>query len=1742
MAEQQLQLGNIEQMDGQGQPVVDEERALYEQSLQAPLPTDDYLDGTVDETTDPTLDPLQIGTPASDSQLQGAAEIYNMAMAFNATPITPDDVRQMTERDITPYQVVQLLDTIKGQSKEAQRQVALGVIAEPRLQVEAKMELLRFIDSLATAPDVHMVDKQAQSVASREDYNQDDEPDAQEAAQWREEQIVSQPRFVEPEVDDQGMPVAPEDIFMELQQLYEEADNKESFLDYVEMMTPIGALPTLNKVVADIYSDLNITNPNVVGDEARPWVGVGLAFQELRAMVREASPEQKEDIARVVLKRLKENTGLFQDNNDLVTMQVLENLFSQEIFGESQYEEREREKSPEEIAELDARIAELDRQIAANPSTIRDGGNAKLVEERDRLVAQRNNIPTFTTLSDNVFNLLDLVFLGSAARATGRVFRKLPSFLERMSRTAPESAANRAAAAVLDESGELAARMGTTPLDLVDNFLPSGADDIVLNRGINGFAAMTQQMREQAAALARSVLPVNLTHQERAAALADISSKYDPQILAKNRTVKLHLNQSSVQLTRDGNGAAVTAIFGATPHRGWATLRGARRASQEAAEEVFGADVPVEIVRKNQQGLFEVVPADAPDTLRGEFYQRVRDVRSLASSNTYGTIGLADDAVDKLTMGTGVSSWTRGLNIFNDFHYDQISSRVREASFNHSVWMGLLKPIGQLKQGQKQLLSKIVRENEGTELADDALEIAANGDRGVMDGYRRFISLGNIAYHLEDQLKRTDLLRRNMRDLYHGGQRIGFGAPVEQAEAMAKAQRVFDPQTGQYTRMKAADVEQLYKRGGSLARLNEPLRGSENLEDALMLIDPRNGSKMRPVPVTGTLARIPGYYPHMYNRNYIVSAVDKAGRKVPKAVSFTAKSARDFVQRKNAQIAALHAKGKALNITRYEEAFAPEIRRGETFAQHLDELESGFSQIMFGHRSNGALKELDNAIMEAELDPLAAMMRATEILSTRVSKGEMLQSMRHRLWNSLHKEENKKFLKPGAERKSYNQLTLDDLVEDHPDHFGLQRHRAMLHKIDTLERSPDFWEAATKASYRIMAQVSGRLADKFGGKALRGTEQGLYRAAKDGPQPVRAFLGWMHRMYISAMAPKQFVLGVMQAVATAGMLSPARFTQAVWQTMGIVPAILLREARLHDNIPGIGKFNSMDFFSPATGLSRNEFRDLVSIITERGLLDSVGSNTMVKSAIQDAADAHARSRLALPQNRMARGIEAVRDKMGPMAGLTRARTYDQAIFGTLNKIGWEGGERLNQVMSLLTLYNRDKAAKVADLKSSAYVDSLIGRTAELTGNMVKEAGFGYTSSVLKPIMLWIPFQHKMILQAIPRAAGGMRRFSADEKARMVFGQFLLYGANATVMAAAVHQAIERGIVERLEGQPGGENNAFVQFWRDQMTRDALEGLVFDHIGNNVIKALWGTEGETPSDMAWGKAFAPGAGHEFVREKVLAMASADWENALSVQGTYTSKFTKFIKYVSDITTARWKDVDQMPWEQRRDQMLQRGLTDLLPLYGKWVTARWAVEHGRFISENGVMSEPFDNEIEAKLSLVLGVDSKDRASYYESVDRIRNSFEDEGASRKAAEDAADVYWKNLLFHAVKFDKEVSEDGMWDSAMDQYLLDQGILLSVLSPRERQVFNSRIEAKMDELARASGDSAERIMLERLTNKLADGGFGEKGPQLAAYLRHLPWVEKNPQFAAMVEQAWSEIVDEPAPQNLTEDMLEGND
>jgi hypothetical protein len=359
-------------------------------------------------------------------------------------------------------------------------------------------------------------------------------------------------------------------------------------------------------------------------------------------------------------------------------------------------------------------------------------------------------------------------------------------------------------------------------------------------------------------------------------------------------------------------------------------------------------------------------------------------------------------------------------------------------------------------------------------------------------------------------------------------------------------------------------------------------------------------------------------------------------------------------------------------------------------------------------------------------------------------------------------------------------------------------------------------------------------------------------------------------------------------------------------------------------------------------------------------------------------------------------------------------------------------------------------------------------------------------------------------------------------------QYLLFGAKATALATLSHQAIERMLVERWENDPnaGDTQKQFVDFWRSGPVKQAMEGFAFDYMADSVMKAIYGEE-EGPGEFAWGSSFAPGAGSEFLADKLNSLFALDVEGALGTSHDYYSKLLEFGGLVRQVATAKAKGVDDQPFSDRLKMVVDEGLVSTFPMYGKLVASSWALERDAYITQGGQVGDPYNHDLEVQLEFVYGLQTEDRESYYAARDRFAGEMLKPERRREEVRKIADTYWTRLVLHGVKLQKEAPTEDLYRQLLQQHLRQEALVLSVLDPMDRQVFNDAIAQRLEATFKKEGDTAESIFVESITGPLAEGGFGSEGPQVVSYLRHLPFIQNNPAYATQVEQAWQSIMDQ---------------
>jgi hypothetical protein len=499
------------------------------------------LDASETDVFGESLDPLQVDTveglrPAR-SGLIGAAGLYGVAMM--ETTITPEHVEEMLlrpqERSAT---VASLMQQIKAEEPEITELASKQLLMDPSMSAADKLEAIREMHKGDTT-DYNGVQRRVAEVLAIGEFgasDQDDDADWHSVAAQNAESIPTSIGTDPGESEEEQQ----NNVWAAMAAVYTKADENSGLLDYVEQMTPMGSLPILNATVERIWRGVGV---DAKWSAPTSYAAVGASFRELRNVYRKADAKEKERMAQIVMHELKGNTGLFQDSNDLVTMQVLDNIFSEALTGQDKYA-LEIEKSPAQKKALEDRLTE----IAAERSALKygpgyDQAKVRLKDEENRIEAQLFG-RTSSEVADNVFNALDLVGIGATAKGTLAFGTKyLPRLWKSMFSAAPDLAARRVADAV--ENGETAAQMGMTKADALNVAVPNAGKT---ERGVNALLELADRQKEAVQALTRQAKPVNLTADERAAALVELSDEIGA--LTQKQLARPHINFSSVVARR----------------------------------------------------------------------------------------------------------------------------------------------------------------------------------------------------------------------------------------------------------------------------------------------------------------------------------------------------------------------------------------------------------------------------------------------------------------------------------------------------------------------------------------------------------------------------------------------------------------------------------------------------------------------------------------------------------------------------------------------------------------------------------------------------------------------------------------------------------------------------------------------------------------------------------------------------------------------------------------------------------------------------------------------------------------------------------------------------------------------------------------------------------------------------------------------------------------------------------------
>lgn len=1609
--------------------------------------------------------------PVDAGVAQNAADIYSVA-AMKPVSVSAVLAKHAAIGDATSTDITDLLTNIKDEDASVQKDLMIAAISNPHVGVEQRIRLAQAVSELE-GYDLNSVLRQGLHNLNIME-NSGDTPEEQDDFDKGAEAAEDVPKNVEA---DSPLPADSREISEYAARLYDaysQADENTGGMDWVGTVIPF----RFEAPVIRIYNQLGIG-----GGEK---VLLGEALRRIREHVSGLDEAGKMQALDIVLKALKPNAGVFKDGNDLVTMHVLEEIFYKDMF------------------KTDPNQNSLFPKLATNLLNLLPTPDIQKATEK----FLRDTGVRGSAILDNFGSILDWVGVGSLAKTTLRFGTKwLPKSIRLMKKVTPEQATRMAVDALDDETIRLKFP-NMTKEDVVSSFLPA-SNKALQEGGVEGMGELIARQLDIRDRMLRLSDRTNLSAAERADAFAEIRAQYGDIAAAPNST--LHLNES-VFAPSDA-GMTIEAIFGRTKAKSFSSYAQAVWAAKEEIMRTFGTDAAMSVVWRNPAtGLLEEVPKGMKPFTKGEFFLKVKDERAYESApSLYHSLTMGDNEVANLRFAPSLWKHLRGVtNLLSKEAADNLRLSSRQRTEWNKLTAGLLTDVASLSTKQSRILSKVLKDGEevvgktGTGKVYGPSELADMGlDEAGQRAYYAYRNATDIMYEVANKQTRVRMFRDGVKDLHGPTGRVGFVQPrslMSAGEDIGRGTQlhVYDPITNTFVQLDRAALDALYKSGKMVAKLEEPMLGKGGKEASHAIIDEAGGTKLLGLP-RQVLTKTEGYYPHMWNGNYIVYGVTKAGNRFALGLASNEADAKATVQRMMKVNATRKAKGKA---TRFEEVSYDFDRSLTTDMARRGGVQEGLYANMggpvYGHRNGGALRNFSKSSGDILVDPIEAMMRGMEIVGTKTTKQETANYMRQKLYNYAKDQ--------GILRDPrVIPATADDLTKTAAKQVQYNKAKAYLDAIDNMLNTRDGVDEAVSKFFLSASGIASRYLGKT--EAGRALAAKLGTKAARGGDPMSGIMGLLHRTTIASSPMGQFALQASQSLMMLGV-APLQYMKAVRQVGGLAMLVGMRSNALHGGkafaLTQKEFMKEVDVIAKVVGMSPEELVKVVDTVMDNGLVSAVGYHSQMRNAIRSAAE----ERMLIK----AKGLNK------PMvAGVARfARGVDAQTFGRLSQVGFEAGESMNQMTTFLTLYNRDKAKGIANLSDSDYVKKLLGSVAELTGDMIPETGFTYQRGWFKAAMQFVSFQHKMMLLMLPQAIGGAKSLTAAEKAGMVFTQFLLFGRRGAAHMDAIYRAVDDKIREHASEQ--GEEDQMYAAWNDPKTKAVMDGLIMDTAANYVIKELFG---EQP-DYSLSTRFAPGGGSEFMMDRLFAIASNPTSAIFGLAGEKVSKLYSFAKRVGDVTLANIREHDDVPLDERFAELAKEGGALAMSQYNRYLATQAAARMDGWVSAGGKVSEGFSGQLEGMLYTQFGITTKDRESLYEAMDKFHEEQINNPLARtKNLDEMVDQYYKDLIQTAVKFDKEAPNDQVWGTLMDKWARERGLLFSVLPPVDAEYINGKVAERLERASRGSVDSAETVLVERLTKDIRDGRFGQEGPDVALYLEQAEFVKNNPKLYEIVRQSW---------------------
>lgn len=1646
------------------------------------------------DTDLPEAQDIPLVTPMSDAQQEEAKAIMYA--------VTADSKFYTDPLAFTPQyfgeHVREMVGQLQGEEAAVRRDALLQVLSDPDLDVTGRIEIGRSIykesyDAAIARRSAMMNVATAQAEQEPDDVATETLADAADAAEELPTSMA--PAYT----DGVDIGLTPYGWVTKIQQAYQEADANTRFTDITGSLTPFAYQDVTSEIAGKLGMDM---------EKYGSWLAQGSVMREigkeLELRWREAengTPEEREAFSNdvnAVLGVLKNNSGTFDDTNNAISTAILAEAFPSIISGEYANAALEENRQAGLLSDAQQRIASAERRIEVaiqtNDPGLRRQAERELEEAKADSVAARVKPGvldvTFNEWLGNFSSIDDLLLVGGLATNAAQMALKagrriLPRNVTTANKAAPDIVVAAVQRGLTTDATVLGARVEKP--ELLQAVLPN-VRPVEVDSSVNAALRLTEEERFALDQAKANVGYVRYSADEQAEAVSEITDSFLKNTDAAPAAINVANSNVRLFQTEGGDTAVrVAGVFGASPTAPFRSGTAARA----AAKRIFGTDANVRVLKYDPADGGKLVNAPEGAWGRGKFYFSV---------DTNIPYEAAVDVNQRLAFGEGairpgiVNRWWwktlgKGRNLFNPLSQLGTVFNARWIDELHSsrdaagaVRAGLVKSLDdsvqRLSSDEGEAFNSILREGskaERTYTVDELRAVAQAGGyqltENIERSYYQFRRAMDAQHEVMDIFARKRLLADGFKEIAGPLGRVGFAKPTAIPSGSIT---VFDPIKNAHVKMTPSELRAAEKSGQMLMQLDRPILRARS-ETSFVLAGGK--VEVRALPARGVLPRVEGYIPRVYNAPYVVYGIKDGVEKALGTAATEADAAKLAARLKNVQ-----QKSGGRRMQGYTNfTFRPD-RRTATMGESgvlAEEILGNLGGLGFGQRTASRLLNGSKDIGDNMMEPVEAAIRAADAVAYAVTKGDVIRQMEERA-----------FAMAKARMAGEEKVELISL-QDYVNHFrskGWDKEadqlEAVLSQTAVMRGMPDSVGLTVESIYRGLEAVFAKA--KWNAGAAWAAENAAKRTDPVGSKLMTV----SHFATVATNWAGQIALQMAQPMLLTGLSGPQNVLRGYRTALTAMLPLVWRHFASGGAVDPKMQRNLVRNLGKAAGMDADEAADFVAVIERTGIFDAVAMDTRMRIQARDRATElmlNRAQRKGAPKNGSFFRRQSA--KLSRMVG-----TGKENVMLGVERAGFTTSEMFNQLVTFATLYARDKAAGTANLKNRRYVDSLVGRTREVTGSMVPEASYGFQRGFGKLMFQFVSYPWKMTQLALPEVLGGSRRFTQAEKNGILGAQFVMYGAAGVPFASYITSKINEYVTEH-QGLLGDESGALVEAWNNPVVQTAMQGFLMDWSVNQIINLL--SDEESSLDVA-GR-FAPMGGTQFAIEKFTEPflnpnAKSFVDLLLGQPGFTASNVGGYVKTLYHVSLAQAQELDTIPFDQRLEQLGKEGLSLFVAQYRRELALELAESMDGFAMGGGMISQERMTEVEKMAFRLFNMQTTDREEYWKLRREFRNSRYQQGDEEHTVQagEYANDYFNQLLRNNAMWHDQLLPQEQIERLRDDWVGNQSLLFSVAfndDPEMLKLINEQMNVKILEVMNNQGRSlAEQQLVDDLTSKLKSG------------------------------------------------------